>query len=126
DAIVEHGLLEGDQLLGGAVGQQPVDVAGVGILGIVGPGIREDQAAVGREDEVVRAVELDALDLGDQHLGLAALANPLDRGIDHLGGAPGADGAAILADIKRAIGAQHAGVRRAGGVGVAPRRAVGA
>ncbi len=126
DAIGEHRLRERDQHLGGAVGQQPVNVAGVRVLGVVGPGIREDEAAVGCEDEVVRAIELDALDLGDQHLGLAALAHPLDRGIDHLGGAPRADGAAVLADIERAIGAQHAGVRRAGGVGVAARRTVGA
>ena len=43
----------------------------------------------------------------------------LDRRHRHLRGAPRSDRAAVLADIELAVGAEHAGVRRAGGVGEA-------
>ena len=83
-----------------------MDIAGIGVFRVVGAGIGEDEAAVRREDEVVGAVELDALDMGDERLGLAALAHALDRGIDHLGGTPADYGAPSL-DAAMASHAYH-------------------
>ena len=101
NAIGEDRLGKGDEHARGSVRLDREDVAGIGAGRIVGAGIGEDQASLPVEDEVVGAVERDPGDLGEQDLGLAALADALDRGRGHLGGAPGPGGAAVLADIEQ-------------------------
>src|SRR5690606_24226234 len=99
-------------------------VAGIRACLIVGSRIRPDERPVRPEDEVVWSVELDPLDFVDEYLRLAAGAHALDRGHAHLRRAPGADRAAVLADIKRSVRTEDAGIRRAGDIGELPRRPV--
>ena len=126
EAVGENRLGEGVDHGAAPSGASAWMIAGVGIGGIIGPGVGEDEPAVGREHEVVGAVEPDPADFGEQDLRDPAFAHALDRGDRHLGGAPGAAGAAVLAEIERAVGAAHAGIGRARDISEAPRRAVGA
>src|SRR4051794_30537569 len=87
------------------------DATRVGLLGRVPvAGIREVEAPIRPEGQVVRAVEFLAVRFGDEDLDLARRAGLLDRGRPAFGCHPDAD-ARRLGRTNATVAAEHTGIR---------------
>src|SRR3954454_6918289 len=94
------------------------DATRMGLFGRVPvAGIREVEAPIRREGQVVWAVEFFAVRFGDEDLDLARWAGLLDRGRPVFACHPGSD-VRCLGRIHTTVAAEHTGIRAAADMGI--------